>query len=60
VCAPSRITEARRHRGPDESPGWVVSPKVFNAEIILELTDNDDAPAAGRFVTKVLADMGLA
>lgn len=39
---------------------WVVSPEVFEAKIVLELTENDDEQAAGRFVTKVLADKGLA
>jgi hypothetical protein len=39
---------------------WVVSPEVFNAKIVLELSEDDDEQAAGRFVTKVLADTGLA
>jgi hypothetical protein len=39
---------------------WVVSPEVFNAKIVLELSESDDEDAAGRFVTKVLADKGLA
>jgi hypothetical protein len=39
---------------------WVVSPQVFNSRIDLELAENDDEQAAGRFVTKVLADLGLA
>ena len=39
---------------------WVVSPEVFNAKIVLELSEGDDEAVAGRFVTKVLADMGLA
>lgn len=39
---------------------WVVSPEVFNAKIVLELSEDDDEQAAGRFVTKVLGDMGLA
>jgi len=38
---------------------WVVSPEVFNAKIVLELNENDDEQAAGRFVTRVLGDMGL-
>lgn len=39
--------------------GWVVSPEVFNGKIVLELTEKDDEQAAGRFVTKVLGDLGL-
>ena len=39
---------------------WVVSPEVFNAKIVLELSEDDDEQAAGRFVAKVLADTGLA
>ena len=38
---------------------WVVSPEVFNAKIVLELGEEDDEQAAGRFVTKVLGDTGL-
>jgi len=39
---------------------WVVSPEVFNAKIVLELSDDDDEQAAGRFVAKALGDLGLA
>ena len=38
---------------------WAVSPQVFDERIDVELGDNDDEQAAGRFVTSVLADMGL-
>jgi hypothetical protein len=39
---------------------WVVSPEVFNAKIVLELSEDDDEQTAARFVAKVLGDMGLA
>jgi hypothetical protein len=38
---------------------WVLSPQVFDERIDVELGDNDDEQAAGRFVTQVLADMGV-
>jgi len=38
---------------------WVISPEVFNSRIDLELSERDDEQAAGRFVTAVLADLGL-
>jgi hypothetical protein len=39
---------------------WVISPEVFNSRIDLELSERDDEQAAGRFVAKVIADLGLA
>jgi hypothetical protein len=38
---------------------WVVSPQVFDERIDVELGDDDDEQAAGRFVAQVLADSGL-
>jgi hypothetical protein len=38
---------------------WSISPQVFDQRIDVELGDDDDEQAAGRFVTKVLADAGL-
>lgn len=34
-------------------------PQVFDERIDVELGDDDDEQAAGRFVASVLADMGL-
>ncbi len=39
--------------------GWVISPQVFNSRIDVELSERDDERAAGSFVAKVLADLGL-
>ena len=39
---------------------WVVSPAAFDRRIDLELVEGDDVDAAARFVTSVLADLGLA
>lgn len=39
---------------------WVIAPQVFNSRIDVELSDADDEHAASRFVSKVLADSGLA
>ena len=59
VCVYNLAAEMER-RIDKVGVGWVVSPEVFNAKIVLELSENDDEQAAGRFVTKVLTDMGLA
>jgi hypothetical protein len=44
----------------NSAPHGVVSPEVFRSRIDLELGERDDDQAAGRFVAKVLADLGLA
>ena len=38
---------------------WVISPQVFNSRIDLEVIRGYEEEAAGRFVAKVLADLGL-
>ena len=58
VCVYGLAAEMER-RSDTMGARWVVSPEVFNAKIVLELTEKDDEQAAGRFVTKVLGDMGL-
>ena len=59
VCVYNLAAEMER-RSEALGASWVVSPEVFNAKIVLELTDKDDEQAASRFVTKVLRDAGLA
>lgn len=58
VCVYKLATEMER-RAEKLGAGWVVSPQVFNSRIDLELTERDDEQAAGRFVAKVLVDLGL-
>jgi len=58
VCVYKLAAEMER-RSAKLGAAWVVSPQVFNSRIDLELTDRDDEQAAGRFVGKVLADLGL-
>jgi hypothetical protein len=58
VCVYKLAAEMER-RSAKINAGWVVSPQVFNSRIDLELTERDDEQAAGRFVAKVLADLGL-
>jgi len=58
VCVYSLAAEMER-RSDELGARWVVSPEVFNAKTILEFTDNDDEQAGGRFIAKVLVDMGL-
>jgi hypothetical protein len=38
---------------------WVIAPQVFDQRIDVELGDDDDEQAAQRFLTEVLADLGL-
>lgn len=38
---------------------WAISPQVFDQRIDVELGDDDDEQAAGRFVAKVLSDSDL-
>ena len=38
---------------------WVVSPRVFDERIDVELGDDDDEKVAAQFVTKILADSRL-
>jgi hypothetical protein len=59
VCVYKLAAEMER-RTQKLGADWVVSPQVFNLRIDLELTEGDDEQAAGRFVSKVLADLGLA
>src|SRR4051794_19215760 len=49
VCVYNLAAEMER-RSDKLGARWVVSPEVFNAKIVLELTDGDDEQAAGRFV----------
>lgn len=58
VCVYKLAAEMER-RAQKIGAGWVVSPQAFNSRIDLELTERDDEQAAGRFVAKVLADLGL-
>jgi len=56
-----RQLAAELERRSDESGArWVVSPAAFDRRIDLELVEGDDVDAAARFVTSVLADLGLA
>jgi putative hemolysin len=58
VCVYKLAAEMER-RSAKIGAAWVVSAQVFNSRIDLELTERDDEQAAGRFVAKVLADLGL-
>lgn len=58
VCVYKLAAEMER-RAEKMAANWVVSAQVFNSRIDLELTEDDDEQVAGRFVTKVLADLGL-
>jgi hypothetical protein len=59
VCVYKLAAEMERRAEKLGAP-WVVSPEVFRSRIDLELGERDDDQAAGRFVAKVLADLGLA
>jgi hypothetical protein len=59
VCVYKLAAEMER-RAEKLGAGWVVSPQVFNSRIDLELMERDDEQAAAKFVSKVLADLGLA
>src|SRR5438105_15518303 len=51
VCA-YNLAAAVERRSDKMGARWVVSPEVFNAKIVLELTEKDDEQTANRFVTK--------
>jgi hypothetical protein len=58
VCV-YKLAAEMEHRAEAMGAHWVVSAQVFNSRLDLELTERDDEKVAGRFVAKVLADMGL-
>ncbi len=58
VCAYKLAAEMER-RTDALGARWSISPQVFDQRIDVELGDEDDEQAAGRFVTEVLSDSGL-
>jgi len=58
VCVYKLAAEMERRTAKIDAD-WVVSAQVFNSRIDLELTERDNEQAAGRFVAKVPADLGL-
>jgi hypothetical protein len=58
VCVYKVAAEMER-RSAKMRADWVVSPQVFNSRIDLEVVHGYEEEAAGRFVAKVLADLGL-
>jgi len=58
VCAYKLAAEMER-RTDVLGARWSISPQVFDQRIDVELGDDDDEQAAGRFVAKVLSDSGL-